>query len=98
VKTFDASGRLKSEIRAWRRATSRHRHDWRSTAAHALLQRTGALTVATADRRHQQRRRLAGAADRQCGGHARGAGAGSRAAPKLEIRGEFLHAYLDQER
>jgi hypothetical protein len=31
VKSFDPTGRLKSEITAWRRATSRHRHDWRST-------------------------------------------------------------------
>ena len=55
--------------------------------------------MATAQARAEQRRRHRGAADRRCGGDARRPRrARGKPQPRLEFRGEFLHAFMDTER
>ena len=100
VKTFDASGRLKSEIQG---VEARHFPDTDTTEIEQPRMRSysekGALTVATAikgiSNGDGSQVQLIGIAvvTRETP-----AAAGTAPAPKLEIRGEFLHAYLDQER
>lgn len=100
VKTFDASGRLKSEVHG---SEARHYPDTDTLEIDQPRIRSfnarGELTVATA------RRALSNAdgsevqlfgdavitreATRDVQGHAR---------PRMEFRGEFLHAFLDTER
>lgn len=100
VKTFDASGRLKSEVRG---SQARHYPDTDTLEIDQPRIRAfnarGELTVATA------RRALSNAdgsqvqlfgdavvtreATSDAQGHAR---------PRMEFRGEFLHAFLDTER
>ena len=64
------------------------------------VQRRGDLTRGDAPTAAcQQRRRHRGAADRRRGRHARSRhGPNGTSVPRLEFRGEFLHAFLDTER
>lgn len=99
VKSFDDDGRLKSEIRG---TEARHFPDTDTLEIDQPRIRSysekGALTVATADKALSN----SDASQVQLIGHAvvtREAPQGQRAdEPRLEIRGEFLHAYMDEER
>ena len=100
VKTFDASGRLKSEVYG---SEARHFPDTDTTEIDQPRIRSfnerGQLTVATA------RRALSNSdgSEVQLFGDAvvvreASTGAAGQALPSLEFRGEFLHAFLDTER
>jgi lipopolysaccharide export system protein LptC len=100
VKTFDVNGRLKSEIQG---VEARHFPDTDTTEIDQPRMRSysekGALTVATASKGISN----GDGSQVQLIGNAvvtrdTPAAAGKPPVPKLEIRGEFLHAYLDQER
>lgn len=99
VKSFDANGRLKSEIRG---VEARHFADTDTLEIDEPRIRSfseeGAVVVATAHRGISN----ADGSQVQLIGNAvvtREAPPAQRAAePKLEIRGEFLHAYMEQER
>ena len=101
VKTFDRSGRLKSEIQG---VEARHFPDTDNTEIDQprirAFNEKGALTVATADRAiangDASQVQLIGNAvvTREAPPPAKG----QAAPPKLEIRGEFLHAYMNDER
>ena len=100
VKTFDATGRLKSEIQG---VEARHFPDTDTTEIEQPRMRSysekGALTVATANKGISN----GDGSQVQLIGNAvvtreTPVVAGGTPTPKLEIRGEFLHAYLDQER
>ena len=99
VKAFDPGGRLKSEIRG---AEARHYPDTDTTEIDQPHMRQynerGALTVATAKRAISN----ADGSEVQLIGDAvvtrEGADSQGRAQPKLEISGDFLHAFMDQER
>lgn len=99
VKSFDANGRLKSEIRG---VEARHFADTDTLEIDEPRIRSfseeGAVVVATAHRGISN----ADGSQVQLIGNAvvtREAPPTQRAAePKLEIRGEFLHAYMEQER
>jgi lipopolysaccharide export system protein LptC len=99
VKNFDPSGRLKSEIRG---VEARHYPDTDTTEIDQPRIRSysdkGALTVATAKRAISN----ADGSEVQLFGDAvvtrEGANARGVAQPTLEIRGEFLHAFMAEER
>jgi lipopolysaccharide export system protein LptC len=99
VKNFDASGRLKSEIRG---VEARHFPDTDTTEIDQPRIRSfsdkGALTVATAKRAISN----GDASEVQLFGDAvvtrEGANARGAAQPTLQIRGEFLHAFMAEER
>lgn len=99
VKSFDRNGRLKNEIRG---SEARHFPDTDTLEIDQPRIRSysekGALTVATADKAISN----SDGSQVQLIGHAvvtREAPEGQRAAqPRLEIRGEFLHAFMDEER
>ena len=99
VKAFDPTGRLKSEIRG---AEARHYPDTDTMEIDQPHMRQynerGALTVATARRAISN----ADGSEVQLIGDAvvtrEGADAKGRPQPKLEISGDFLHAFMDQER
>lgn len=99
VKSFDPNGRLTSEIRG---AEARHYPDTDTTEIDQprirQFNERGALTMATARRAISN----ADGSQVQLIGDAvvtrEGADASGRPQPKLEIRGEFLHAYMDEER
>jgi lipopolysaccharide export system protein LptC len=99
VKAFDPAGRLKSEIRG---AEARHYPDTDTMEIDQPHMRQynerGALTVATARRAISN----ADGSEVQLIGDAvvtrEGADAKGRPQPKLEISGDFLHAFMDQER
>lgn len=99
VKAFDPAGRLKSEIRG---AEARHYPDTDTMEIDQPHMRQynerGALTVATARRAISN----ADGSEVQLIGNAvvtrEGADAQGRTQPKLEISGDFLHAFMDQER
>lgn len=100
VKTFDAEGRLKSEVYG---VEARHYPDTDTLEIDKprirSFNRQGMLTVATAERALSN----ADGSQVQLIGDAvvtRDAttAAQGRESPRLEIRGEFLHAFLDTER
>lgn len=99
VKSFDPSGRLKSEIHG---SEARHYEDTDTMEIDNVRIRSfnqeGALVVATANRGISN----ADGSQVQLIGNAvvtREAPAAKQGAePKLEIRGEFLHAFMEQER
>lgn len=100
VKTFDAAGRLKSEVFG---AEARHYPDTDTMEIDKPRIRSynarGQLTVATAD----QALTNSDGSEVQLMGHAvvKRAAMSSpdgRLTPALEFRGEFLHAFLDTER
>lgn len=99
VKSFDPAGRLKSEIQG---QEARHYPDTDTLEIDQPRIRSynerGVLTVATARRAVSN----ADGSQVQLIGDAvvtrEGADAQGRPLPALEIRGEFLHAYLDVER
>ena len=100
VKTFDATGRLKTEVLG---AEGRHYPDTDTLEIDAARIRSiapdGRLTVATANRALSN----GDGSEVQLFGNAvvvreAGAGASGRPLPQLEFRGEFLHAYLRTER
>lgn len=99
VKDFDPAGRLKSELRG---KEARHYPDDDTTEVDQPRIRAynaqGALTVATAQRAltngdGSQVQLFGDAVVRREGTDARG-----QAQPGLEIRGEFLHFFVDEER
>jgi len=100
VKSFDPSGRLKSEIQG---SEGRHYPDTDTMEIDQPRIRSfnekGALTMATANKAVSN----ADGSQVQLIGNAvvtREAPANGKGAPppRLEIRGDFLHAYMDQER
>jgi lipopolysaccharide export system protein LptC len=99
VKSFDPNGRLKSEIHG---TEARHYPDTDTLEIDQPRIRAynekGALTVATAKRGISN----ADGSQVQLIGDAvvthQATAANGQAQPKLEIRGEFLHAYTEQER
>jgi lipopolysaccharide export system protein LptC len=100
VKTFDASGRLKSEIRG---TEARHYPDTDTTEIDEPRIRqynaSGALTVATAHRALSN----GDGSEVQLIGDAvvtreSARNGGEAPQPTLEIRSEFLHAFMDEER
>jgi lipopolysaccharide export system protein LptC len=101
VKTFDPDGRLKTEIQG---QEARHFPDTDTTEIDQPRIRAfndkGALTVATADRAiangDASQVQLIGNAvvTREAPAPARG----RPASPRVEIRGEFLHAFMAEER
>jgi lipopolysaccharide export system protein LptC len=100
VKTFDARGHLKSEVFG---AEARHFPDTDTLEIDQARIRSispdGRLTVATANRALSN----GDGSEVQLFGNAvvvRDAviGPGARVLPRLEFRGEFLHAFLDAER
>jgi lipopolysaccharide export system protein LptC len=101
VKTFDPSGRLRSEIQG---VEARHFPDTDTTEIDQPRIRAfndkGALTVATANRAiangDASQVQLIGNAvvTREAPPPAKG----QAAPPRLEIRGEFLHAFMNEER
>ena len=97
VKTFDGAGRLKSEVFG---AEARHYPDTDTLEIDQprirSYNQSGVLTVATARRAVSN----ADASQVQLIGDAlvTRESTGPKAAPKLEIRGEFLHAFFDSER
>jgi lipopolysaccharide export system protein LptC len=100
VKSFDPAGRLKSELHG---SEARHFPDTDTLEIDNVRIRSyneqGALTVATAKRAITN----ADASQVQLIGDAVVTREGAKqadgsAAPKIEIRGEFLHAFLDVER
>ena len=100
VKTFDPKGRLKSEIRG---IEARHYPDTDTMEIDQPRIRSfnekGALTVATANKAISNadgsQVQLIGNAVVTREAPANGAGAPP---PVLEIRGDFLHAFMDQEK
>jgi lipopolysaccharide export system protein LptC len=99
VKNFDPAGRLKSEITG---TEARHFADTDTTEIEQPRIRSfneqGALTVATARRAisngdGSQVQLIGSAVVTREGPNARG-----EPQPRLEIRGEFLHVFLDKER
>lgn len=101
VKSFDASGRLQSEVQG---EEARHYPDSDTLEIDKARMRSvtpqGRLTVATADRALTN----ADGSEVQLFGNAivtrepLPAKAGSPAQPRLEFRSEFLHAYTNTER
>ena len=100
VKNFDPNGRLKSEIRG---TEARHYPDTDTTEIDQPRIRSynerGALTIATAKRAVSN----GDGTQVQLFGDAvvtreAPAAKGQPQPPKLEIRGEFLHAFMDEER
>jgi lipopolysaccharide export system protein LptC len=100
VKTFDAAGRLKSEVYG---SEARHHPDTDTLEIEQPRIRSfdarGQLTVATAKLALSN----ADASEVQLFGDAvvtreATTGPDGRAQPRLEFRGEFLHAFLDSER
>jgi lipopolysaccharide export system protein LptC len=99
VKSFDRNGRLKNEIRG---TEARHFADTDTLEVEQPRIRSysekGALTVATADKAISN----SDGSQVQLIGNAvvtREAAPGQRdEQPRLEIRGEFLHAFMDEER
>jgi len=99
VKSFDPSGRLTSEIRG---VEGRHYPDTDTLEIDQPHIRQynarGALTVATARRAISN----ADGSEVQLIGNAvvtrEGAAADGKPQPTLEIRGDFLHAFMDEER
>ena len=100
VKTFDATGRLKTEVLG---AEGRHYPDTDTLEIDGARIRSiapdGRLTVATANRALSN----GDGSEVQLFGNAMvvreaGASASGRPLPQLEFRGEFLHAYLRTER
>jgi lipopolysaccharide export system protein LptC len=99
VKSFAPDGRLRSEIRG---TEARHYPDTDTTEIDQPRIRQfndrGALTVATGRRAISN----ADGSQVQLMGDAvvtrEGADAAGRPQPKLEIRGEFLHAFMDEEK
>jgi len=97
VKTFDGMGRLKSEVSG---ADARHYPDTDTLEIDGVRIRSfneqGRLTTATANRAVTN----ADGSEVQLFGNAlvvREAVAGKAAAPRMEFRGEFLHAFLNKE-
>lgn len=100
VKTFDAAGRLKSEVRG---TEARHYPDTDTLEIDKAHIRSvsdqGYVTVATADRALTN----ADGSEVQLFGNAvvvrdETVDKSGRRTPRLEFRGEFLHAFLDTER
>ena len=99
VKSFDPAGRLKSEIRG---VEARHYADTDTLEIDEPRIRSfseeGAVVVARARRGISN----ADGSQVQLIGNAvvtrEGPPAAARSEPKLEIRGEFLHAYMEEER
>jgi len=101
VKSFDALGRLQSEVRG---EVGRHYPDTDTLEIEAVrlhsLSANGRLVRATADRALSN----ADGSEVQLHGNAvvvreiQGQGAGAARPPALEFRGEFLHAWPKQER
>lgn len=99
VKSFDPNGRLTSEIRG---VEGRHYPDTDTLEIDQPNIRQynarGALTVATAKRAISN----ADGTEVQLIGNAvvtrEGTGADGKPQPTLEIRGDFLHAFMDEER
>ncbi len=101
VKSFDATGRLQSEVRG---DEARHYPDTDTLEIDQVRMRSvtpqGRLTVATADRALSN----ADGSEVQLFGNAivtrepLPAKPGAAAQPRLEFRGEFLHAYTGTER
>lgn len=98
VKSFDPAGRLKSEIQG---VEARHYPDTDTLEVDEprirAYNENGALTAATARRAISN----GDGSEVQLMGDAvvtREAGAGGRPVPRLEIRGEFLHLFVDTER
>jgi lipopolysaccharide export system protein LptC len=97
VKTFDAAGRLKSEVSG---AEARHFPDTDTVEIDRVRIRSyndqGQLTTATANRALTN----GDGSEVQLFGNAlvvREAVLGKKAAPRLEFKGEFLHAFLNTE-
>lgn len=97
VKTFDAAGRLKSEVTG---ADAKHYPDTDTLEIEKVKIRSfnerGQLTTATANRALT----TADGSEVQLMGNAlvvREAGTDKLAAPRLEFKGEFLHAFMDKE-
>jgi lipopolysaccharide export system protein LptC len=99
VKSFEPTGRLRSEIRG---VEARHYPDTDTMEIDQPRIRSynerGALTVATAKRGISN----ADGSEVQLIGDAvvtrEGAGANGKPQPRMEIRGEFLHAFTEEER
>lgn len=102
VKTFDPTGRLKSEVYG---TEARHYPDNDTLeidkARVRSFDKEGRLTTATADRALSN----ADGSEIQLFGNAivvreavAGSGPGSKGTPRLEFRGEFLHAFMESER
>jgi lipopolysaccharide export system protein LptC len=97
VKTFDGTGRLKSEVSG---ADARHYPDTDTLEIDGVRIRSfneqGRLTTATANLAVTN----ADGSEVQLFGNAlviREAVAGKSASPRMEFRGEFLHAFLNKE-
>jgi lipopolysaccharide export system protein LptC len=98
VKTFDATGRLKSEVFG---VEARHYPDTDTMEIDKprirSFNQAGALTVATAQRAITN----ADGSEAQLIGDAvvtREGGANAGGSPRMEFRGEFLHVFSDTER
>lgn len=100
IKTFDAAGRLKSEVLG---AEARHYPDTDTVEIDQVRIRSvnpeGRVTVATANRGLSN----ADASEVQLFGNAvvtrqAATDAAGKPLPQLEFRGEFLHAFVDNER
>jgi lipopolysaccharide export system protein LptC len=95
VKSFDPSGRLKSEVRG---VEARHYPDTDTLEIDQPRIRAfndkGLLTVATAKRAISN----ADGSQVQLIGDAVVTREAADSAPRMEIRGEFLHAYMDTEK
>jgi lipopolysaccharide export system protein LptC len=100
IKTFDESGKLKSEIAG---TQARHYADTDileiDQARIISINVNGQLTTATANRAYSN----GDGSEVQLTGNARvireaSRGAQGRDAPRLEFQGEFLHAFLNEER
>lgn len=100
IKTFDERGNLKSEIAG---TQARHFADTDileiDQARILSINLKGQLTTATANRAYSN----GDGSEVQLTGNARvirdaSRGAQGREAPRLEFRGEFLHAFLNEER
>ena len=98
VKTFDAAGKLKSEVSG---AQAKHFPDTDTLEIDSARIRSfdaqGQLTTVTANRALTN----ADASEVQLMGNARAvreAVAGLKPAPRMEFKGEFLHAYMKTER
>ena len=98
VKTFDAAGKLKSEVSG---AQAKHFPDTDTLEIDGARIRSfdaqGHLTTVTANRALTN----ADASEVQLMGNARAvreAVAGLKPAPRMEFKGEFLHAYMKTER
>lgn len=100
IKTFDEAGKLKSEIYG---TEARHFSDTDileiDQARIRSINVTGQLTTATANRAYSN----GDGSEVQLTGNARvireaSQNAQGKQAPKLEFRGEFIHAFLNEER